>query len=68
MTEEEKKKADIEKEKIELEKEKQIQQETEEMTTMAKRRGYKVFIHGRNFINSDPMLSVRFSYNNGEVQ
>jgi len=67
LTDEEKKKADIEREKIELEKEKQIQLETEEITTMAKRKGYKVFIHGRNFINTEPLLSIRFSYNNGEV-
>ena len=35
---------------------------------MAKRKGYKVFIHGRNFINSDPLLTVRFAYNGGEVE
>jgi len=35
---------------------------------VAKRRGYKVFFHGKNFINSEPLLSMRFSYNNGEVE
>jgi hypothetical protein len=35
---------------------------------MAKRRGYKIWIHGSMFMNSEQLLSVRFSYNGGEVE
>lgn len=27
-----------------------------------------MFIHGRKFINTEPLLSVRFAYNGGEVE
>lgn len=67
MTDEERKKRDEERAKVEAEREKVVQQETEEITTMAKRKGYKVYVHGRNFINTGELLQIRFSYNNGEV-
>ena len=41
--------------------------ENEEIIGVAKRKGYKVFIHGKNFINSEPLLLIHFIYNNGEV-
>ena len=36
---------------------KQSDLETEEVTTMAKRKGYKLFIHGSNFMNTKQMMA-----------
>jgi hypothetical protein len=34
---------------------------------MAKRKGYRVFMYGSNFLNN-PFLQIKFSYNEGEVE
>lgn len=47
--------------KREEERQKQEDAETEESTTVSKRKGYRIFIHGTNFINSDFMLA-RFTW------
>jgi len=51
MTEEELKKRDEERAKKALE-------ETEEITTVAKRKGYKLYIHGENFLKSDQLCVI----------
>lgn len=56
-TEEELKKRDEEKTK-------KAQEESEEITTMAKRKGYKMYLYGENFIKSGA-LQLLFSYDSG---
>lgn len=34
---------------------------------MPKRKGYRVFMYGSNFLNN-PFLQIKFSYNSGEVE
>jgi hypothetical protein len=55
MPEEERKKKDDEKAA-------QAQQETEESLTQAKRKGYKIFMHGDNFKQTDEMVA-EFTWN-----
>ena len=43
------------------EKEKQWEADTEEAKTMARRKGYKMFIYGKNFRKTDTMLA-QFKY------
>jgi hypothetical protein len=50
MTEDERKKRDEEKKKQDEEKVKAIAAENEEVITLAKRKGFKVFLHGMGFL------------------
>lgn len=50
MTEDERKKRDEEKKKQDEERVKAIAAENEEVTTIAKRKGFKVFLHGTGFL------------------
>lgn len=56
MPEEERKKRDDEKAK-------KVHEESEEVNTVAKRKGYKILVHGANFCQSDQM-ALRFSLEN----
>lgn len=60
MPEEEKKKRDDEKAK-------KVAEENEEINTIAKRKGHKIYIHGVNFIKSD-FSQLRFSIDNEHHQ
>ena len=53
MTPEEIQKKDEEKQKI-------VEQETEESQTVPKRKGYRIFIHGKNFLKTDA-IEARFT-------
>lgn len=42
---------------MEEEKQKRAEEETQESTTMAKRKGYRLFIHGSDFIKTEEMIA-----------
>lgn len=52
-----------EKKKREEEKAKKILEENEEVNTVAKRKGNRIYIHGSNFIKSE-FTQLRFSIDN----
>ena len=52
-----------EKKKREDEKARKRQEETEEANTVAKRKGYRILVHGTNFQRTD-YISLRFSLEN----
>ena len=53
--------------KREEDKAKKAVEETEEITTVAKRKGYKIYIHGQNFMKMDDFVVV-FVYTSEEGQ
>lgn len=53
--------------KREDEKAKKAAEETEEVTTMAKRKGYKMYLHGENFVKKDS-FSLVFTWLGEEEQ
>jgi len=57
----------IAKVKTDDEESKRIQAESEEIITMAKRKGYRLMMYGSNFLNNTG-LQIKFSYNAGEVE
>ena len=53
-----------ERKKREDEKAKKVAEENEEINTVAKRKGNKIYIHGTNFIKSE-YSQLRFGIDNG---
>lgn len=54
--------------KLEEEKEKKIAEETEEVHTVARRFGNKMYVHGSNFVNTDDRLKLRFTLDQRTVE
>lgn len=50
-------KTEEELQKLEEEKQKRAEEETTESTTMAKRKGYRLFIYGSDFVKTDEMIA-----------